>query len=417
MTAESVEAVEDTSRRLLHVAARMLVEYNERSALIRQHLDRLAARLGVAVSIGVAYRRVTLAFGDGRVLRTEAPELRVDTARSISVLRAIDDFCAGRIDASEALRRLESIEATSVRHGRVVVAALFGLAAAALAALLGADRGAIVASGASAAAGLLARQQAATRTRTVLVPPFAAALVGAVIGGVVIRADWTVTQQLCLIVPALMLVPGPHLINSIEDILENEMEAGLGRLTLAVAILLAAAFGVAVGGSLAIGTLAEAAPGGRAGVVGPVAIALAGVASAGFGAFQNSPWRVVWVSIACGAMGYAIRAACLAGDAGLAMGSLAACFTIGIAAGLASRHLHLPFASVAFACAAPLMPGLLIYRSIAAAMRIVTAGSAAEPTLAIAMLAPFLEAAFVVTAMVVGLLAGARVAASIARRG
>jgi uncharacterized membrane protein YjjB (DUF3815 family) len=89
---------------------------------------------------------------------------------------------------------------------------------------------------------------------------------------------------------------------------------------------------------------------------------------------------------------------------------LAACFAIGIAAGVSSDRLHLPFASAAFAGAAPLMPGVLIYRSIAAAMRMATSGVAADAALAVAMLSPFLEAAFVVAAMVIGLVVGARFA-------
>jgi uncharacterized membrane protein YjjB (DUF3815 family) len=76
---------------------------------------------------------------------------------------------------------------------------------------------------------------------------------------------------------------------------------------------------------------------------------------------------------------------------------------------MASVRLQLPFASAAFAGAAPLMPGVLIYRSIAGAMRLATAGTTADPALAVAMLSPFVEAAFVVAAMVIGLVAGARI--------
>jgi uncharacterized membrane protein YjjB (DUF3815 family) len=89
---------------------------------------------------------------------------------------------------------------------------------------------------------------------------------------------------------------------------------------------------------------------------------------------------------------------------------LAACLAIGIAAGIASDRLHLPFASAAFAGAAPLMPGVLIYKSFAAAVRMVTAGTMADPALAVAMLSPCVEAAFVVAAMVIGLVVGARFA-------
>jgi uncharacterized membrane protein YjjB (DUF3815 family) len=188
-------------------------------------------------------------------------------------------------------------------------------------------------------------------------------------------------------------------------------------LCLAIAVLLAAALGVIAGAWLIVGTTAEPASGGGVVTVALVDIVLAGVASAGFAALQNSPWRVVWVSIACGAIGYAIRAAVLASGTGLAMASLAACLAIGIAAGIASDRLHLPFASAAFAGAAPLMPGVLMYRSIAAAMRMATAGIMADPALAVAMLSPFVEAAFVVAAMVIGLVAGARFARLSRRKG
>jgi uncharacterized membrane protein YjjP (DUF1212 family) len=396
--------------RVLRSAARLLLEYNERSALIRHHLGRLATRLELDVSTAVTYREVTLATGDGRMFRAEAPELRVNMAVSIGTLRAIDDLCAGRSSVDETVRRLDSVEREAGRHDRYVVAALFGLAAAALAALLGADWVAIASSGVSAAVGLIARQQVARGAHRLLLPPFTAALVGALVGGLVIVAGWTMTPHLALIVPALMLVPGPHLINGIEDVLENEIQAGICRLFLAAAILIAAALGVVAGLWITIGTIAEPAAGSRVAAVALADVVLAGVASGGFAAFQNSPWRVVWVSIVCGAIGYAIRAIGLAFGLGLAPASLAACGAIGIAAGVSSSRLRLPFAPAAFAGAAPLMPGMLIYRSIAGAVRMAKAGSSADPALAVAMLSPLVEAAFVVGAMVSGLVIGARLA-------
>jgi uncharacterized membrane protein YjjP (DUF1212 family) len=407
---EGVDYLNETRWRVLQVAARLLLEYNERSALITRHLGRLASRLDIAVSTVVEYRAVTLAAPDGRMFRAQAPELRINMAVSIDTLRTIDDLCAGRIAVDEGLRRLESVEHTSVQHGKLVVTALFGLAAAALAAVLGGDGATIASSGGAAALGVFARQEIAKRTSTLLLTPFVAALVGALVGALVIRADWTLTQSLCLIVPALMVVPGPHLINGVEDILENEIEAGICRLCLATAILVAAALGVAAGLWLIFGAIAEPASSGRAVTTALVNIGLAGVASAGFAALQNSPWRVVWVSIACGAIGYAIRSVSLASGTGLAMASVAACLAIGIAAGIASNRLQLPFAPAAFAGAAPLMPGLSIYGSIAAAVRMAKAGSTADPTLAVAMLSPLVEAAFVVAAMVIGLVIGSRVA-------
>ena len=63
-----------------------------------------------------------------------------------------------------------------------------------------------------------------------------------------------------------------------------------------------------------------------------VDVVLAGVASGGFAVFQNSPWRVVWVSIVCGAVGYAIRAIALNLEFGLAFvaGAMVSGLVIGV---------------------------------------------------------------------------------------
>jgi uncharacterized membrane protein YjjP (DUF1212 family) len=378
--------------------------------MIRRQLDRLAAYLDVPVSIAVGYREVTLGAPDGRVLRADAPQLRINVAVSVETLRAFDDLCAGRLDIDGATRRLASVERTAPRHRRWVVAVMLGLAASSLAALLAADRGAIAASGVSTTLGLIARQELAKRAAMLLTGPFAAGLIGALVGSLAIRLKWTVTPNICLLVPALMLVPGPHLINSIHDVWENQIQAGLCRLCLAAAIVFAAALGVVAGAWPAFGAISEGGAGSdQSAITLPVAIGLAGVAACGFGTFYNSPWRVVAVSIVCGMVGHGVRAVILSSGASLAIASLVACLAIGIMAGLTSHRMRLPFASVAFAGAVPMMPGVLIYQSIAGALRLSAGGMNADPSLAIATLSPFLRAAFAVAAMTIGLVAGARV--------
>ena len=50
-----------------------------------------------------------------------------------------------------------------------------------------------------------------------------------------------------------MLVPGPHLINGVYDLLDNHMQTGVCRLVLAMGILIATAFGVVLGSWLTLG--------------------------------------------------------------------------------------------------------------------------------------------------------------------
>jgi uncharacterized membrane protein YjjB (DUF3815 family) len=64
-----------------------------------------------------------------------------------------------------------------------------------------------------------------------------------------------------------------------------------------------------------------------------------------------------------------------------------------------------------------MMPGIFIYQSIAGAMRLSAAGTAADPALAAATLALSFKSVIVVGAIALGLLIGARVASLTHRRG
>jgi uncharacterized membrane protein YjjP (DUF1212 family) len=403
--------------RFLQLIAQLLLEYNERSEVITRQIDQVANCLGVDVHSIVAYREVTLVAADGRHVHAHAPELRINIAMSLGTLRVIDDLRAARIGLDEATRRLETLKATVPHHGRWTLAALFGMAAASLAWLLLADWVAVTASGVSAGLGLIARQQVARWHVVPFAPPFIAALIGGALGGMVIRAGWTHTPNLCLVVPALMLVPGPHLINSVNDMLENHMITGLCRLALATGVLLATALGVVFGTWLTLGM--RAVPGASAAATEltlPVDVALAGLAACGFAAFYNAPWRVWWVSIVCGMVGHGLRFVCLQFDVGLTVATLLACLAIGILAQLVADRLRISFSAVAFAAAVPMLPGVFIYQSIASAMRLADAGAAADPALAAGTIALILKAMFVVGAMAIGLVLGSRIAYAARRR-
>jgi uncharacterized membrane protein YjjP (DUF1212 family) len=407
---QNATAPSEAALRFLQLSARLLLEYNVRSKSLERRIDRIARHVGVNVQTVVGYRDVTLALADGRAIHARAPELRINVAVSAGALHVIDELCLGRIGLDEAMKRLETLEHRAPRHGRWLVAILFALAASAIAWLLRADWGAIVVSGVSSALGLIARRELARRSEILFVQPFMAGLIGALIGGLAIRLGWTQTPGLCLIVPALMLVPGPHLINGVYDMLENHMQTGVCRLALAVAILTTTALGVVLGGWLTLGPAAvSTSPSEAVRLTLPLDVVLAGVAACGFGAFYNAPWRVLWVSILCGTVGHGLRYLSL-DHWSVGISTLFACLAIGLIANAAANRLRLPFSAVAFAGAVPMMPGVFIYQSIAGDMRLSAAGAAADPALAAATLALFSESVFVVAAMAIGLVAGARLA-------
>ena len=400
----------EAALRFLQLSARLLLEYNASSKSLERSINRSARYLGVNLQTVVRYREVTLALADGRTLHAQAPELRINVAVSAGALKLIDELCLGRIGLDEATTRLETLERLVPRHGRWLVVVLFGLGASAIAWLLRADWGAIAVSGLSSAMGLIARQELARRHVVLFALPFAAGLVGAVMGGLAIRLGWTATPGFCLIVPALMVVPGPHLINSVYDLLDNHVLTGSGRLVLATGILVATALGVVLGGWLTLGpeTLSTS-PSDTMQLTLPLDMALAGVAACAFGAFYNAPWRVLWVSILCGMVGHGLRYVGL-DHLGIAVATLFGCLAIGLIANTAAIRMRLPFSALAFAGAVPMMPGVFIYQSMAGAMRLAAAGPAADPALAAATLALSFKSVFVVGAMALGLMVGARLA-------
>jgi uncharacterized membrane protein YjjP (DUF1212 family) len=403
--------------RFLQLSARLLLEYNVRSKSLERRIEQIARHTGVNLHTSVGYREVMLALPDGRSLHARAPELRINVAVSAGALHVIDELCLDRISLDDATKSLEAVERLAPRHGRPVVVALFGLAAAAIAWLLRADWGAIAVSGVSSALGLIVRQELARQSVILFAQPFVAGLLGAALGGFAGRQGWTETPGLCLIVPALMLVPGPHLINGVHDMLENHMQTGVCRLGLATGILIATALGVALGAWLTLGpTTVSTTPSEATPLTLPLDAALAGVAACGFGAFYNAPWRVLWVSILCGVVGHGLRYVCL-NDMSVEIATFFGCLAIGLIANVAADRLRLPFSALAFAGAVPMMPGVFIYQSIAGAIRLSAAGTVVDPLLASTTLALSFKSVFVVGAIAIGLLIGARVANLASRAG
>lgn len=408
--------VESDELRFIQRVARLLLHYNMRTESLRLRLQEVGDALWVPLQVHIGYRTATVYTPDGVHVHAQAPEFRINIAVSAVVNRTIDKVCAGALPLPEAITILDNVEKTAERHSRWTLALVFGLAAGALAWLQSADWAAMLVIALSSAAGMLARQYMHRFHPVLFALPFVAALIGSLCGGVVIRAGWTNTPGICLIVPALMLVPGPHLINGLYDMIENNMQTGLGRFGLAVGILFAAALGIFLGGWITLGlTTVPPWQGARVPIPLWLDVLLAGVAACGFGAFYNAPWGVLWTSIVCGMVGHGVRYLCLLAGMDLSVATFFACLAIGFMAIRWVGSMRIPFAAVAFAGAVPMMPGVLMFRSIGGAMDIAAAGSAASLTLIADTLANFFKASFVVGAMGMGLLAGAWVSGQVFR--
>jgi uncharacterized membrane protein YjjP (DUF1212 family) len=397
----------DLKWRFLELAARLLLQYNANAGLICERIEHAARHLDLGLVVVVDYLKVTLVAPDGRDRNVQVKALHLNAAVVVNVLHVLDDLTANRAGLAEATERLEQVELRVPRYGRSTTIVMFGLAASALARLLDADTGAIGVVGASTAAGVIARQMLVGRHVTLFAQPFIAGLIGALFGGVAIHLGWTTTPALCLVVPALMLVPGPHLIIGIEDLLDNHVPSAIGRLSLALGILLTAAFGVLIGVWLTLGlpTAETSSPPAR--LTLGLDVVLAGIAAGGFGIYYNTPRRVLWVSIACGMVGHGLRYIGLQSGLSLEVSTFFGCGAIGVMSTAAMLRWQLPFSAVAFAGAVTMMPGLFIYESIGNAVRLSSTAAAPDPAVAAMAVALGLKALYGVNAIVLGLLVGA----------
>ena len=338
------------------------------------------------------------------------PELRINVAVSAGALHVIDELCLDRIGLDDAMKSLEAVESLTPRHGRWVVAVLFGLAASAIAWLLRADWAAIAVSAVSSAVGLVARQEIARLVGH--------ALRAALRGGADWRGAWRPGDPSGLDGDAGPLSDRSGADARAGPASHQQRARHAGELPAdrplppgaRLGILIAAALGVVLGGWLILGAASlSTSPSEAMRLTLALDVALAGVAACGFGAFYNAPWRVLWVSVLCGVVGHGLRYLSLE-HMSVEVSTLVGCLAIGLIANAAADRMHLPFSAIAFAGAVPMMPGVFIYQSLAGAMRLSAAGNAADPALAAATLALSFKSMFVVGAMAIGLVVGARLA-------
>jgi len=402
---------------LLLQAGRLLLEHNESTAQIHRTLKATArAVTGDICHIAVAYRGLTVSLPGEMPVHEDIRELRYNMAVQARVHEILDRLRHGKLEPDMALSLLRAVERESPRYSRWLSATLLGLAASALAGLLGADAGAAAIAGLATALGLLARQELGKRHYSLLLLPFVAALIGAVLGGAAIRLGWTQSPALALIVPALMIVPGPHLINGLFDLIDNHVPMSLSRFGLAGGILLASALGILVGVELMLPTAHFAernAVGLKLNLVSDMA--LAGVVTCGFAVFYNTPGRQLWMVALSGMAGHGLRFLALKSGCWLETATFLGGLIVGGLAAWMGRSRKTPIAVIAFAGAVTMIPGLSLYRALGGALQLARQLYGADSELVAATLGSGLQGCLVVAALALGVILGAHAVGAMAR--
>lgn len=394
---------------LLH-AGRLLLEYNESTGAIHRALTAPAQALtDETCHILVSYRGVVVWIAGQAPVLEPVTELRYNMALLAQVRAILEQVRRGEVEPSTALARLRTVETDIPRYPRRLAVPIVGIAGAGLAALLGADGGAIGVVGVSTGLGLWARQELGRRHFSLLTLPLTAALMGAMLGGVAIRLGWTQTPELVLIVPALMLVPGPHLINSLLDLIDNQLPMSLARLGLAMGIVVASGLGIVVGIELTLPDPTFAGSGATADHLNLLLdMVLAGLVACGFAVFYNTAWAQLWMTAAGGMVGHGLRYVAVEAGCRLDVATFLGGIAVGAIAATLARYARTPVAVIAFAGAVTMMPGVSMYRALAGALRLAAYGSASDPSVVAGTLGSAFEACSVVSGLTLGLVLGAR---------
>jgi uncharacterized membrane protein YjjP (DUF1212 family) len=401
---------------LLGQAGRLLLEYDESTEVIHRTLAATARALThETCDVAVAYDSVTVSVPGEGPQRLPVRELRYNMALQARVHSILHQVRRGYLEPVAALAQLRCAEADTPRHSRWLTVLFLGVAAASLARLLGADVPAVTIAGLSTGLGLVARQELGRRHVCLLALPLTAAFIGAVLGGVALQLEWTHTPGLAVIVPSLMLVPGPHLINGCMDLIDNHVPMSIARLGLAAGILLASALGIVLGIELTISEPLTSESGVSADHLNLVSdMLLAGIETCGFAVFYNTPWPQVAMAALGGMAGHGLRFLGLEAGLRLEAATLLGGLAVGIITAWIVRSSRIPLAVIAFAGAVTMMPGLQMYRALSGALQLARLGNASDLATIAGTLGDAMLAFMAVSALALGLILGAWVVLTLA---